>query len=78
VGWWLGPVGRPRSGECVTPSFKAKNECIPLCVLGLIFIHKATNSEINSITSVYYIKYYYKACYQTKRSMQRNKAPSHR
>jgi hypothetical protein len=38
----------------VTPSFKAKTECIPLCVPGSIFTHKVTNSEINSITSVYY------------------------
>jgi hypothetical protein len=37
----------------VTPSFKVKYECIPLCVPGLIFTHKATNSEISSITSVY-------------------------
>jgi hypothetical protein len=38
----------------VTPSFKVKTECIPLCVPGSIFTHKATNSEINSITNVYY------------------------
>jgi hypothetical protein len=38
----------------VTPSFKAKTECIPLCVPGWIFTHKAINSEINNITSVYY------------------------
>jgi hypothetical protein len=38
----------------VTPSSKVKTECISLCVLGSIFSHKATNSEINSITSVYY------------------------
>jgi hypothetical protein len=29
----------------VTPSFKAKIECIPLCVPGSIFTHKAINSE---------------------------------
>jgi hypothetical protein len=38
----------------VTPSFKVKTECIPLCVPGSIFTHKVTNSKINSITSVYY------------------------
>jgi hypothetical protein len=38
----------------VTPNFKVKTECIPLCVPGSIFTHKATNSEINSITNVYY------------------------
>jgi hypothetical protein len=36
----------------VTPSFKSKIECIPLCVPGSIFTHKATNSEINYIASV--------------------------
>jgi hypothetical protein len=36
----------------VTPSLKAKTECIPLCVPELSFTHKATNCEINSITSV--------------------------
>jgi hypothetical protein len=40
----------------VTPSFKAKTKCIHLCVTGSSFTHKATNSEINSITSVYYIE----------------------
>jgi hypothetical protein len=58
----------------VTPSFKAKTECIPLCVLGSSFTHKA----INSITSVYYIESYYKTYYKTKGSMQQNKAPHHR
>jgi hypothetical protein len=38
----------------VTPSFKVKTECIPLYVSGSIFTYKAINSEINSITSVYY------------------------
>jgi hypothetical protein len=38
----------------VTPSFKVKTECIPLCVPKSIFTHKTTNSEINSITNVYY------------------------
>jgi hypothetical protein len=41
----------------VTPSFKAKTECIPLYVLVSSFTYKATNSEINSITSVHYIEY---------------------
>jgi hypothetical protein len=40
----------------VTPRFKAKTKCIPLCVPGSIFTHKATNSELNSITNVYYIE----------------------
>jgi hypothetical protein len=48
----------------VAPSFKAKTECIPLCVPGSIFTHKAINSEINSITSVYYFKSYYKILLQ--------------
>jgi hypothetical protein len=38
----------------VTSSFKVKTKCIPLYVSGSIFTHKATNSKINSITSVYY------------------------
>jgi hypothetical protein len=45
----------------VTHSFKAKTECIPLCVPGSSFTHKAKNSEISSITSVYYIESYYKS-----------------
>jgi hypothetical protein len=49
------------TGVCVvTPNFKAKTECIPLCVPGLSFTHKVTNSEINSIISVYCIVSYYK------------------
>jgi hypothetical protein len=54
----------------VTPNFKAKTECIPPCVPGSIFTHKVTNSEINSITSVYYINSYNKTDYKTKRSKQ--------
>jgi hypothetical protein len=46
--------------DVVTPSFKVKTECISLCVLESSFTHKTTNNEINSITSVYYIKSYYK------------------
>jgi hypothetical protein len=49
-----------RKGYCVTQSFKAKTECTPLCVPGSSFTHKATSSEMNSITSVYYIASYYK------------------
>jgi hypothetical protein len=56
-----------------TPNFKAKTKCIPLCVSGSSLTHKVTNGEINSITSVYDIKYYYRAYYKTKRSKQRNK-----
>jgi hypothetical protein len=50
----------------VAPSFKAKTECIPLCVPGSSFTHKATSSEINSITSVYYIISYYKNLLQVQ------------
>jgi hypothetical protein len=50
----------------VTPSFKAKTECIPLCVLGSSFTHKATDSEVNSIAIVYYIESHYKTYYKTK------------
>jgi hypothetical protein len=46
--------GQLEDEKIVTPSFKVKTECIPLCVTGSIFTHKVTNSEINSITSVYY------------------------
>jgi hypothetical protein len=52
----------------VTLSFKAKTECIPLCVPRSSFTHKAANSEINNITSVYYIKSYYKTYAKTTRS----------
>jgi hypothetical protein len=52
----------------VISSFKVKTECIPLCVPGSIFTHKATNSEIDSITSVYYNVSQYKTYYKTKRS----------
>jgi hypothetical protein len=62
----------------ITPSFKAKTECIPLCVPESSFTYKVTNSEINSITSVYYIKSYYIAYYKIKRSNRQNKAPHHR
>jgi hypothetical protein len=53
-------VGRGGGLGIVTPSFKAKTECIPLCVPGSSFTYKATNSKINSITHVYYIVSYYK------------------
>jgi hypothetical protein len=52
----------------VRPSFKAKTECILLCVLGSSFTYKVTNSKINRITSVYYVESYYRAYYMTKRS----------
>jgi hypothetical protein len=42
----------------ITPSFYTKTECLPLCVPRSGFTHKETNSEINSITSVYYIVSY--------------------
>jgi hypothetical protein len=47
----------------VTLSFKAKIECISLCVSTSIFTHKATNSEINSMINVYYIESYYKSLF---------------
>jgi hypothetical protein len=50
------PPRREDQEEVVTPCFKVKTECIPLCVSGSIFTHKTTNSEINSITSVYNIE----------------------
>jgi hypothetical protein len=50
----------PLQCAAITPSFKAKTKCFPLCVPGSSFTHKATNSEINSMTSVYYIISYYK------------------
>jgi hypothetical protein len=62
----------------VTLSFKAKTKCILLCVPGSSFTHKATNSEINSISSVYYIESYYKTYYKTKRSKQQKQAPRRR
>jgi hypothetical protein len=46
-------------------------------ICGRIKFHKVTNSEINNITSVYYIKSYYKDYYKTKGSTQWNKAPHH-
>jgi hypothetical protein len=49
-----------RRGACawrtVIYNFKIKTECISLYVSGLSFTHKEINSEINSITSVYYIE----------------------
>jgi hypothetical protein len=48
----------------VTPSFKAKTKCMALCVPRSSFTHKATNSEINNITSVSYIESYYKSILQ--------------
>jgi hypothetical protein len=65
-------------GGGVTLNFKTKTKCISLCVLVSSFTHKTINSEINSISSGYYIESYYKAYYKTKRSKQRNKAPRHR
>jgi hypothetical protein len=45
-------IGVAAGPMVVTPSFKAKTECIPLCVSGSSFTHNATNSEINSIINV--------------------------
>jgi hypothetical protein len=56
------------SGEgAITPSFKAKTECISLCVLGSSFTNKARNGEINNITNVYYIESYYKSLLQVQK-----------
>jgi hypothetical protein len=57
----------------VTPSFWTKTKCIPLCVPGSSFIHKATNSGLNSITSVYYIVYYYKNLLQVQKGLSSGK-----
>jgi 2-polyprenyl-3-methyl-5-hydroxy-6-metoxy-1,4-benzoquinol methylase len=63
-GFLIGNAKKPEAlieeKEGVTPSFKAKTECIHLYVQGSSFTYKVTNSEINSITSVYYIVSYYK------------------
>jgi hypothetical protein len=61
-------VNTVRISTFVTPSFKAKIECIPLCVSGSSSTHKMTNSEINSITSVYCIESYYKTYYKSIRT----------
>jgi hypothetical protein len=42
-------------------------------MLGLSFTHKATNSEINSITSVYYIVSYYKNLLQVQNRLSSEK-----
>jgi hypothetical protein len=57
----------------VTPSFKAKTECIPLCVSESSFTHKATSREINSITSLYYIVSYYKNLLQVQNGLSGGK-----
>jgi hypothetical protein len=56
VATWPKIYGRPATFPFfpITHSFKVKTECIPFCVLGSIFTHKMTDSEINTITSVYY------------------------
>jgi hypothetical protein len=38
------------------PVSRPKMNALPLCVPGSSFTYKVTNSEINSITSVYYIE----------------------
>jgi hypothetical protein len=57
----------------VTPSFKAKIKCIPLCVAGSSFTHKATSREINTITSVYYNVSYYKNLLQVQNGLSSGK-----
>jgi hypothetical protein len=57
----------------VTPNFQAKTECIPLCVPGSSFTHKAINSGINNITSVYYIIPYYKNLLQVQKGLNTEK-----
>jgi hypothetical protein len=51
----------------VTPNFKAKTKCISLSVQGSSLTHNVTNSEINSITNVYYIETYYKILLQDQK-----------
>jgi hypothetical protein len=62
----------PKPPASVTSSFKAKTECIPLCVWSS-FTHKATNSEINCITSVCYIVSYYKNLLQVQNGLSSGK-----
>jgi hypothetical protein len=72
----LGEVGLAPGGgrpAGVTPSFKAKTECIPFFVPGSNFTHKVINSEINSITSVYYIISYYKNLLQVQDGLSSGK-----
>jgi hypothetical protein len=44
-----------------------------LCVPGLSFTHKVVNSEINNITSVYYIVSYYKHLLQVQNGLSSGK-----
>jgi hypothetical protein len=64
---------KSKSSLSVTPSFKAKTECVPLSVPGSSFTHKGTSSEINSITSVYYIVSYYKNLLQVQNGLSNGK-----
>jgi hypothetical protein len=52
VRYLVGRSGRLLGLVVVAPSFKAKTECIPLCVPGSSFKNKATNSNIESKTNV--------------------------
>jgi hypothetical protein len=62
-------VPHGRTHTLSQPVFKAKTKCIPLCVPGSSFTHKATNSGINSITSAYYIVSYYKNFLQVQEGL---------
>jgi hypothetical protein len=67
-----GAKGATMCGKCYT-QFYGKTECISLCVPGSSFIHKVTNSGINSITSVYYIVSYYKNLLQVQKGLSNGK-----
>jgi hypothetical protein len=54
------------------PVFRPKLN-VPLCVSGSSFTHKATNSGINIITSVYYIISYYKYFLQVQEGLSSGK-----
>jgi hypothetical protein len=58
----------------VIADFKTKTECTPLCMPGSSFTHKATNSGINNITSIYYIVSYDKNLLQVQKGLSSGKA----
>jgi hypothetical protein len=55
------------------PVLRPKLNAFPLCVSGSCFTQKPTNSEINSITSVYYIESYYKSLLQVQKGLNSGK-----
>jgi hypothetical protein len=48
------------------PVLRPELNALSLCVPVSNFTYKATNSEVNNRTSVYYIESYYKTYYKTK------------